>query len=369
MPLLAAACSAEADAPSASSGAGPAGGLAVVDPQDEANPTYVDMGHIVYGQTRERTVRVRNTEDRPLTIRSMRAGCSCTAPVIWYEDEQGERVTGSQVPGQPVITLPPGVVASIDLHVDTRKAPIKNQHKRVLVRITTDSELEPFTTLEVMIFVDKPFMAASVLDLGQVPTGGGGSGSIDLLLDNEREILLVDVLESPPEIYAGLREIHGKTVTMWTLDVRLLAPVPLGFNDYVVLLRTTGPDGEGEGDPFEVRVHATGVPDVQVTPQLLLLAPPAEDQPVQGAAELICRLPGHRVLVTRGWVAGDHEDKLRVELLPRDPDDEGRAAVWDIRIVATQDLGPDEFGGSLLLEVADPQAPGFELRYLHRASS
>jgi hypothetical protein len=343
-------------------------GLVVVDPQFPDVPDEIDLGHVSFGDTLRRTVRLRNDSPRPLTIRKVSPGCSCTTPELSYTDPgSGELVRGNTRGPGDVLTLPPGVVAEMVLSVDSTVAPSKNAHKLIVLRITTDSDVTPYLTFNVRIFVESFFRPSpAVVDLKQVPINGGGDGSIDLAPDSLDGRRILSVSKSPLELVPELVESPVFGAQVWKLNVRLLPPIELGHREYTVELATSGPGGEGEGPPLVVRVRAMGVPDSALEPAVLLLDHVAPGARATAQARLIARLQGHALKITSARVEGELAGKLEVEIAPTQPDAEGRASLWDLRMVALEELGSAPLSGLLVVETADPEQPRFESRIVYR---
>lgn len=363
--VLPACAPAAEDAPEAP----PAGaGLVVVDPQFPHAPDELNLGNVLMGEVVERRVKLRNTSGAPITVRSVRPGCSCTTPRLSYADPvSGELVRGSTLGSGDVLSIPAGVTADLDLRVDTSIAPAKNKPKNVIVRITTDSLETPYLTLNVFMFVESYFRPnPAVLDLKEVAENGGGEGVLVLSLDNEDGRRLERVLRSPFELVPTLEEQHVGGTSLWTLKVKLLPPIPPGRHEYELLLATTGSGGEGEGEPFPVTVRALALPDAGIEPPMLLLTEQESGTRELGRARAITRLPGHSLRVLRAYVEGDGADSLRVDLVAERPDDSGRAASWGLSIVATEELEQRELSGTLVVETDDPQHARLEARWRYR---
>jgi len=342
------------------------GGLAVVDPEDPEHPWSIELGTVPDGEVVERAVRLENRlratdgEPMPLTIRSILS--------ISYAAADGTRVQGDPRAANGVITLPPGALAELVLRVDTRSAPVKNRPKLIVIRIVTDSPSDPYLSLEVRVLVDAPFGAAPpLINLGPVGVNAGGAGAVDVYAvhpDQQREI--VRVIEAPPNVQTEL-ERKPVGVGLWTLRARLLPPIPQGHQEYTIRLSTTGPDGIGEGRPFEVLLVAQGTPDVQILPERLLLAVPPGGGAERAEAEILSRIPGQRFAVVGARLEGGASERLRVELVPASPDQDGRSGRWLVRLVASEPLVEPAVAGKLVLRLDDSQFPELQAAYLKLA--
>jgi hypothetical protein len=367
--VLLAACGAGSssdEAPTApASGPSDAAGLALIEPDHPAHPGWVDLGNIPLGEIREQSIPLRNLENRPVTIRSIRAGCSCTIPSIRYEDAEGALVTGDPSGPGDVITLPALTEAELVLRVDSRRAPVRNKPKLITIRIVTDSEVEPYLTVEARLFVEAAFRTApDAIDLGRVPINGGGDGATRVFTADASGRQVAGVASVPDGLEAVVTESYQLGVTAWNLEVRAVPPVKAGYAVHQVLLATTGPEGEGEGEPFAVEVRVNGVPDLEVRPTRLLLRPPGAGELARAEVQLFSHLPGQRMRVLDAELEGPFADELLIELRADHPDDDGRSSTWTVVLSAPRDLGPDPIAGTLTLTLDDPQHPELVVPYL-----
>lgn len=349
-------------------GAPPQAGLEIVDPQFPERPDELDFGRLQLGERAQRTVRLRNASAAPIAIRDVQAGCTCTQLAVSYVDPAtGQRVRGAAVDGGPLLKVPAGVTAELELSVDSSLATARNQSKLVVVRVTTDSPVTPFVGLSVLLFVQSPFRPApAVIDLRHVAVHGGGTGELAIATDGLEGQLITGVLECPPEIEAHVESQRVGTVDLWLVKVRVPPPVPLGFREHVLKLATTGPGGEGEGRPLEVRVRATGVPDAAIDPPLVVLAPPPAGGLPVGAARVLSRLPGQALRVVAARAEGIEAGRIEVSSTALDPDGDGRAAVWELALQALGDLGPTPLSGVLVVETDDEQIPRVQASWSYR---
>ena len=179
-----AACAPAGDAPPPSDASAapmpelPPGGLAIVDPQHPAHPTWVELGDIPLGEVVRYEVPLRNRERGPLVIQSIRSGCSCTIPSVYYEADDGHVLQGDLQSAGNVLTVPAGAVVKLQLEVDSKRSPTRNKPKLVVVRIVTDSPTAPFTSLDVRMRIDAPLLAEpAAIDLGRVAVHARAEGS------------------------------------------------------------------------------------------------------------------------------------------------------------------------------------------------
>jgi hypothetical protein len=348
----------------------PAGGLALIEPAHPAHPGWVDLGDLPLGVVHEHVIPLKNLEDRPLTVRSIRAGCSCTLPSISYVGDDGQRVVGDPTGPGDVITLPPLAEAELVLRVDTKRAPVQNKPKLIQVRIVTNSELEPYLTVDARLLVVAAFRCApTAVDLGRVPLNGGGRGATRVFPGDDSGRQITGVASVPEGLEALVSESYQLGLTAWDLEVRVQPPITPGYRTHQVQLSTTGPDGEGEGEPYTVEVRLTGVADVEIRPTRLLLRPLTLGELPRGEVQLFSHLTGHRLLIEGATVEGPGAEKLLVELRPDLPDDDGRSATWTIVLQASKALGPDPMMGVLKLTLDDPQHPELTVPYVSLGQS
>lgn len=343
------------------------GGLEIVTPAHAAHPNWVDLGDIPFGEVREKVVQLRNGEGRPLVVRSMQAGCSCTLVSLSYTDANGTLVKSNAHSKDALITLPEDVVAELTLRVDSRTAPNKNEDKLVIVRIVTDSESEPYFTLDVRMRVDAPFLAVpATLDLGRFPASGGGEGVLDIVPAGDRDRVLFEVASCASMWLGALAQPSPGGGPAYKLRVRVPPPVALGHFEATVTLRASGPGGVGEGPPFTVPVRGFVVDDLEVLPARLLLSRANPDAPERAEGDVYVRLLGGRLRVTQHQFEGAAADKLVAELTPLAPDDEGRSAQWHFAIEVRGELGDETLSGTLVLTTDERQFERIEIPWLRR---
>jgi hypothetical protein len=363
--LCAAACE---RTPSASSPKPDGRGLEIVDGEHADHPQEVDFGRLPIGEVAKRTVRLRNASTAPITIRDVQAGCTCTRTRLSYVDpSSGEHVRADTERKGQLLSVPAGVVAELELTVDTSLAIARNQSKLIIVRMTTDSPSTPFVTLNVYVFVTSPFRPApAVIDLRNVAQHGGGVGEIGIAQDGLEGQRITQVLECPAGLEAELTPQRVGGVDLWIVRARIPPPVPLGFREHVLKLGTTGPGGEGEGPPLEVRVRATGVADAAIDPPLVVLQRIDPKQPPTASAKLVSRLPGQDLRVVAARAEGVEPGRIEVRFEPIQPDAQGRAPAWELALSALEDLGPAPLSGVLVVETDDEQIPRVQASWSYR---
>lgn len=340
----------------------------VLEPQFPQAPYDLDLGHVPYGETASRTVRLRNAGAEPLVIRSVRPGCSCTTPVLSFVDPRSGETRRADARGKgDVIEIPPGLPFEMELAVDSTVAPTRNKHKLVVVRMTTDSPVEPYLTFNLSVFVESHFLPSpAILDLRQLAVHGGGAGTLTLVSDTAERRRVLEVQSSPRDLLAGLTERNESGATLWDLNVQVLPPLALGPQTWTLELATSGPNGEGEGPPVRVSVRAQGVPDIAVEPAIVLLDPTPVGQAAANQARLITRLAGQRLLLRSARIEGELAGHFEVEATPQSPDDDGRSPLWSLRLIALAEQGAAPLSGRLVVELDHPDQPSVEARMHYR---
>ena len=342
-------------------------GLVLVEPHHPAHPGWVDFGTIQLGEVASRTVELVNREGRPLTIQNLQAGCACTIPSLAYRDAGGELVVGNPRSRGRVLTVPADATVELTISVDSRQAPVRNKPKRVNVRLVTDSDTDPYLTVEAQFFVEAPFrLGPERLDLGEVAQHGLGRGAVRIvpLLD----IAPVAVTSAPPGIGLELVEVPFQGEAAWELRALAEPPVELGLVEHRATLSTRRGDGS-DGPPLDVPIRITGVPDLQIQPARLWLR---VTRGVPEPAEVVVRtnLPGHRFRVHSPTVEGDGSQDLTVALVPEAPGDGTLAAAWTVRLSPTPGLlaalqsASGDLQGVLQLELEGAEPAHLSVPYL-----
>jgi hypothetical protein len=357
-------------APSDPSDPSDPGGLVVVDPPNPAYPVDIGLGDLDYGETVEHVVKLRNLEDRPLTIKRVTPSCSCTVSTIATTAPDGTRTVGNPRREGDLLVLPPGSICELTASVNTRLSPSRNTAKRVLVRIESDSETNPFLTLEIHFTVVFPFqITPAIIDLGHVAMHGGGSGSTDIVPIGDTGDRVLGVLDCPPELDCDLVPVNRLGEDIWSLHVRWLPPLAPGHAKRLVKLQTSGPDGRGEGRPLEIQVRVTGVPDVSASPTRLVFPPAGDARPNLALVEVATKLPGQKLKVRATEILGSAAAALKVLCEPIAPDQHGRAGRLEVQLYLEPTEAPEAFSGVVRLEFEGDELEPLEIQYLRLAPS
>ncbi|NUP96526.1 MAG: DUF1573 domain-containing protein [Planctomycetaceae bacterium] len=338
-------------------------GFVILDPQHAAHPNWADVGDLELGDVATATVKLKNVEKTPITIQSVLSGCSCTVPSLSYVTESGERVEGDPTSTTEALVVPPGAVVELALRVDSQLSPARNKDKLVVVRMNTDSDFDPYVTIELRMKVVAAFQSVPPeLDLRRIPRNGGGAGTLQIGAIGDSGRGLVRILDLPPGFDAALVEDPPMGNTpVWTLRVRVEPPLALGPGEKKIALATTGPGRDGEGRPYEVKVRWTAVEDVEIAPARMLFLRDGTLGREVAQTELFARLPGHLLAITSATIEGTGTDGLIVQLEPAPPVTDGRANRWRITVDpgAARQLGTVQ--GTIVLTTDDPAFPRFEI--------
>jgi len=368
IPILAAwvlGCS-DAGSPPPTSPAAPAGGgLTILDPQDPDRPYFFAIGTIPYGEVLDHEVRLRNDEDRPVTLHDILTGCGCTAPYVRWQASGGEERERRMRTGAEPVVLPPGAVATIVLRIDSTQVKVTGKPKLVNVRVRSDATANPFLTLELSFTIDKSFTVnPPALRLSGVPKSGVGTAEVYITCDLPEAYEITGVVSKPDFVET---ELDYRTETFpptWVLSVRMQPRFQTGAFQDEIVLGTTGPHGEGSGRPFAVPLHVEVVEDVTISPTRLQLPSVVPGSDVTAQVDLRALLAGHRLAVLDWRVVGSGASHLIVRVEPVVPRDEaGRSSHWRVFLTTAPDLEGPEFSGDVVLATDDPLRTEIRIPY------
>jgi hypothetical protein len=345
----------------------PGDGLVILNPGSPDRDYFHDFGEVPSGEVLTRVWELENTDPVPVTVKDLTASCSCTTPVISYVHESGELVRGRQHE-KPVITIPPGAVARLEMRIDTAHVALKNIDKLAMVVLRCDSRNTPFVRFEAHLVATQIFQATPpLLDLREAPISTGDRGHSDLIpgvRGSGHRVL--GVASTSPGLEAVVEEVPTAGEALWRIHVVLVPPLVEGLYEGEVVLRTSDEDGAGEGPPFVLPVRAQVVPDVVVRPAVLAFRGFGEPGGASAEGEVVALAPGRRVRIVDTLVQAEGAERIRVRVEPLQPDAEGRSPRWRVVLEAPDDLEPAVFSGRLQLTLADPDAPPVEVGFVHR---
>lgn len=358
---------------SGSSSSGPSvagaqqGGLVIRNPGSEDRDYFHDFGTVPSGEVVSRVWEIENTDPVPVTIRDLSASCSCTSSSISYVHESGELVKGARL-DRPVITLPPGAIAQLEMRIDTQHVQVKNTDKLAMIVVRCDSKTTPFLRLEAHVIAKQAYQATPhIVDLGDVPISNGGRQHSDLINGVRGLAYAILGVESQSDgLEVSMEEILQSGERLWRVTVVLVPPLRLGLWEGEVLLRSTQEDGTGEDTPFRLPVRAFIVPDVLVFPRSLSFTGFDSEIGPRADGELSALAEGHRVKVVDSLVQGPVPSGLNVSYEPIAPDVEGRSSRWSVSVIAPANLEETFFSGSLQLTLADPAQAPVQVNFVYR---
>jgi hypothetical protein len=333
-----------------------------------ARPYYHDFGDVKEGDAVSHVFRLQNSGNVDINVTKITAGCGCTVPRIRYTSADGEQVLGRLKPpaDEPVLSIPPGVVAECELQVDTKHVQVKNSDKTTTVILSTDSPASHYLTLEVHVYVVRRFnQVPTGIAFGRVPTSAGSSGSTQIVQADVHKDRITEILSVPDGLTAELIPSNGR---LWTLEARLNPPLEIGVWTGEIELATESPDGQ-PADPLTIGIRADIVSDIMVNPTRLVFAARADDS--QGEVVVTTLLPGHRLRMVDAVLVEDaHAGLLEVTYEAVEPDARGSSPSWTVRVRSVDHASMSELlRGQVRAVFDDPQHPEAIVTYvIHPAS-
>lgn len=342
------------------------GGFVIQNPEGE-RAYFVDFGSVVTGTTVSHVFEIKNTDTAPITIKDMTPSCSCTTPRVWYTDASGKKVRG-QIVGQPILSIPPGVVANVVVEINTNHVPRKNVDKLAMVVLRCDSPNTPFMSFEMHLIASQEFQVTpKIMNLGDIPISSGSRASVDIVtaIPGGRN-RLVGVESQSAGLEVSLLEEPVAGETLWKVEAVLSPPLTLGPFSAELALRTTDSAGEGAGEPLVIAVRGNVVPDVVVFPPALAVTALKDGKSVQTTGVLTALAAGHRVRIVDALLQGGYPKELQLEYTPQAPDSLGRSGRWDVTLSATSEQAFEAFAGSVQFTLEDPTAAVVEVKFIYR---
>lgn len=329
-------------------------------------PYYHDFGEVRDGASVSHAFRLENRDPVPVTIQKITAACGCAVPSVRYVGADGVAVEGSPSGRGDVITLPAGVIAELEIRIDTATMTTKNAHKTLTTLVTTDSAARRYITLETHIFVQKLFdLVPSGVNFGRVPLNGEAVGSCTIVQAVGSDLELGEILSAPVGVELEVERADPLGRPSWKLTARITpeAGTQPGRWTGEVVLSTR--DGAGtEDEPLVLGLQADLAPDIVTSPPSLILV--ARD--AQSAAQVVVStlLPGHSfgVRETR-FVAQDHAALFDLVCEPTEPATSGRSSSWTLRLTSrTPEAVTEVLRGEVELMLDDPQHESLRVKYV-----
>ncbi len=293
-------------------------GIQVLNPSKPELPFYHSLGNVAYGKQYGYTYELRNVTDEAFVIDRTEPACACsrvTAIRAWKgESPEDGFVEGDLSKRGNIVQVEPGQRFSIDIRIDTLRVN-PNAGKLAVLRVYTNSPVEPHVTFELNFFPEKLFeLANPAIKLGDIPLGGGIGGTVHIYsrkaLNSAR---LVDVLSTSEGLEAELELISGQE-SNWNLNVTTVGQVKLGPFRGKVVLRTTDSMGQGKEGRLEVPVSGRVVPQVMMYPTNLSFGQVKHGKAGTMTAGIQGLAPGHRIQISGVRFEGPSAPHLEVEL-------------------------------------------------------
>ncbi|MDG1983244.1 MAG: DUF1573 domain-containing protein [Planctomycetota bacterium] len=347
--------------------------LESLDPQDPSRPRFHDFGELIHGDQLTWNARFRNSGAGPLKILAAQAACGCTRLATMTITGPGDLpprvIKGFRNASDVLATVPPGAELVVAIEILTAFT-AANQRKLALFRLTTDSDLEPYITLELGFLPTRPFMfAPTEARLLNTPTSHGGNARVKVIVDRKETRARILSIESAPEGLSTdlVTESFGGEF-VWYVDVSVAPLTPLGVIRGDVVLRTTDREGEGEGGRLTIPAIAQVVPDVVLGKPLITLGAVPSSAGATFESELTALVPGARLKVLATRVESSVPMDLGIQTAPINPDSSGRASVWTVQIAMPPGTAPGFISGDVVFVLdepvggASPDGPSTELR-------
>ncbi|MDF1838882.1 MAG: hypothetical protein P1V35_13510 [Planctomycetota bacterium] len=343
-------------------------GIEVLHPTQPELPYYHSFGNVAYGKRYMHTFEMRNIEDTAITILRAEPACACsrvTAIQAWNGDTKDQGVLDGDLSQRDnVLRVEPGQKFSIDFLIDTERVHA-NAGKLAVVRVYTDSKIEPYLTFELNFFPEKLFeLADSTLKLGDIPLGGGVADTMQIHAQAAlNQARLVDVHSTSEGLEAELVLIEGRD-TIWNLHVTAVDQIKRGPFQGKVILSTTDGLGQGDSGRLEIAVEGRVVPAVMMYPPNLSFGRLDQGKgralhaAVQGLA------PGHRIQISDARLEGPSAPHLTVELEAIAEDTFGRSARIDVHVRCKESAPAGPIDATLTLDLVDEAEPTI-IRQIH----
>ncbi len=336
-------------------------GVEVLNPYSLDLPFYFSFGPLPYGKVFAHTFELRNIEDRAITIKRWEPACSCSRIKSMYtwkgeEIEQGT-IDGNISKRGDMLRVEPGQRFSIEILVDTKRV-TPNAHKLAVLRVVTDSEVDPYLAFEINFLPERLFEQASPsLKLGDIPLGGGIGNTMQVWSRvSMGEARLIDVLSTTPGLQAEL-ELIPDHVSNWNLTVTAIGQEKRGPLRGAVVLRTTDIDGLGDAGRLEIPVEGRVVPPIMMYPSNLSFGRIAQGKGGRLTAGVNGLAPGHKIAIKQAHLTGPSAEFLTVELERIATDTFGKSVRIDVHIHCDKDTPPGEIKAELTLDLVDEFDP------------
>ena len=338
-------------------GANKVRGVEVLNPTNPDLPFYYSFGTIPFGQQFTHTYVLKNVEDRAITILRTEPACACSRVKAIYawkgsSEEQGT-VPGDLSKKDNILRVEAGQTFSMQILVDTARVN-PNAQKLAVLRVYTDSPIDPFLTFEVNFLPEKLFeLASPSLRLGDIPLGGGVGNTLQIFsryaLNHAR---LIDVFSTTEGLSAEVILIPGFE-SNWNLNVTTDGQEVQGPLRGTIVLRTTDGLGQGDAGRLEIPVEGRVVPAVMMYPSNLSFGRVTQGEASALQAAVQGLAPGHRIQIKNARIEGPSAPYLTVELERIAEDTFGRSARIDVRVYCKKDAPAGAIDATLTLDLVD----------------
>ncbi len=379
--LTVAACGGAPDAPAPSTSAGEAtssapratiasssaGVLEVVSPQDPERPFFHDFGEMDFGAEVQWAVTLRNTGSEPLEIQRAQPACGCTRLVSFEvaDPDAESSVSFSNFKARPICSVPAG--GSVEMRVDILSKHSKpNLSKLALVRLSTNSSIDPFHTFELRFLGLKPFIVApDNLTLHRVPVSHGAAVSCRVQVVKPGLPGLVHRIISAPEgIDARLDAKPFAGETVWTVTASVPPLSPMGTIRGDIVLAVSDEEGLGEAGRVTIPVAVRVGPDAFLDPGMFTFGAVKPGETRLRQAQLIGLVPGAKLELLGARLENASADAFRISYRAAGPDeggqrdDSGRSNRWIIDVQLTADHPEGYLTGEVVLTLSEPIGGG-----------
>ena len=354
-------------APGPASAPSSAGVLEVVSPQDPERPFFHDFGEMDFGTEVQWAVTLRNTGNEPVEIQRAQPACGCTRLVSFEViGPDGESASSySNFKARPICSVPAG--GSIKMRVDILSKHSKpNLSKLALVRLSTNSSIDPFHTFELRFLGLKPFIVApDNLTLHRVPVSHGAEVSCRVQVVKPGLPGLVHRIISAPEgIDARLDAKPFAGETVWTVTASVPPLSPMGTIRGDIVLAVSDEEGLGEAGRVTIPVAVRVGPDAFLDPGMFTFGAVKPGETRLRQAQLIGLVPGAKLEILGARLENASADAFRISYRAAGPDeggqrdDSGRSNRWIIDVQLTADHPEGYLTGEIVLTLSEPIGGG-----------
>ena len=339
------------------------GQLVIRDPGGQHFPNYHDFGKVPHGALLRHTFVMDNPGSTPVRVLEVQTECHCTrVGSVTAFMKGGAPIAGDPTRKGSIIDVPPQARVEFEVVVDTGLTHNYNRDKLAIMRMRTDSKVQPFLTFELHLIAQKLFqLSPAEVRLDEVPASNGLTTAVRILRDQPDTVAdILGVRSQGKWCEATIEKDYHFDDPVWTVLVKVPPGLPMGpLRDLIVLETTddTGGTDEDSVHPLELPIYGRVVEDVQFYPARLAFGPIELGSEAVIDAYLKALVPGAWVGVVSATVEGPVAEHVTIELSPKADDGRGRSPVWDVLLRAAETLPEGPFEGTVRLELDDSQTP------------